>query len=100
MNEDHIVKHEPIWMNINIWVPKEPKIMAFLEQDCTCMDLPFVKQSNDNHQVYHVPLGNQTSNRKTTMKSFKNMKNCVNEHGFDSFIQMLKIKTKNKKNKT
>ncbi len=34
------------------------------------------------------------------MKSFKNMKNCVNEHGFDSFIQMFKIKTKQKKNKT
>jgi hypothetical protein len=69
--------------------------MAFSEQDCMCMEVFFVKQSNDNHQVYHVPLGNQASNRKNTMKSFKNMKNCVvNKHGFDFFIQILKIKTK------
>jgi hypothetical protein len=65
MNEDRIVKHEPIWVNINIWVPKEPKIMAFSEQDCMCMDLPFLKQSNDNHQVYHVPHGNQYPIGKT-----------------------------------
>jgi len=45
--------------------------------------------------VYQVPLGNQASNRKNTMKSFKNMKNCVvNKHGFDFFIQIFKIKTK------
>jgi hypothetical protein len=86
------VKHEPIWMNINIWVPKGPKTMAFSKQDCMCMEVLFVEQSNDNHQTYHVPLGSQTSNRKNTTKSFKNMKNCVvNEHGFDSFIQILKI---------
>jgi hypothetical protein len=46
-------------------------------------------------------LGNQASNRKNTIKSFKNMKNCVvNEHGFDFFIQIFKIKTKNQKIKT
>ncbi len=48
--------------------------MAFSEQDCMCMDLPFLKQSNDNHQVYHVPHGNQYPIGKTQWNISKTWK--------------------------